>query len=195
MNTLKKRIVFSSLKEYFARNKKILIAAFIVVTLAIIVGVISSIRAVNGDFERVARVDMKFAGAKIFFLSSLILLISYALFLVAGINNKTAFIAVIPFFILGFIIGKYATCLIARYEFWGILNLLCCYLPFFIATIVLFAIAAVNVLTACQSRTTENGLKPYLLPTLKLFGINVAIGLVLFVIIGSIFGVIEISLF
>lgn len=195
MSELKKRVLLSNLREYFSNNKKIVISALVTVCLAIIVGVISSIRAVNGEFERVARVDMEFAGAKIFFLSALLLAVSYALILVAGASNKTVFIAIIPFFLLGFLIGKYSTCLIARYEFWGILNLILCYLPFFLASLVLFVIAATNVLSACVSKQTENGLKPYLLPTLKLFGINVGIGLVLFLIVGSFFGVIEISLF
>ncbi len=195
MSELKKRVLLSNLREYFSNNKKILIAALVTVCLAIIVGVISSIRAVNGEFERVARVDMEFAGAKIFFLFSLLLAVSYVLIVASGASNKTVFIAIIPFFLLGFLIGKYSTCLIARYEFWGILNLLICYLPFFLASLVLFVIAASNVLSSCVSNKTENGLKPYLLPTLKLFGINVAIGLVLFLIIGSFFGVIEISLF
>ena len=117
MSGLKTRILFSNLREYCSKNKKIIFAAIITLTVAIVVGVLSSIRAVNGEFERVARVDMDFAGAKIFFLSALILALSYALFLIAGINNKTVFIAIIPFFFLGFVIGKYTTCLIARYEF------------------------------------------------------------------------------
>ena len=195
MDALKKRIVFSKIREYILNNKKLLIAVFATLVLAVIVGVVSTIRAVNGEFERVARVDMKFSGAKIFFLSSLLLFASYALFLVAGINNKTVFIAIIPFFLLGFLLGRYATCLIARYEFWGILNLLLCYLPFFIVTLVAFVVCIVNILTTCPSKSTENGMKPYLLPTLKIFGINVLIGLVLFLIVGSFFGVIEISLF
>lgn len=195
MSGLKARILFSNLREYCSKNKKIIFAAIITLCIAIVVGVLSSIRAVNGDFERVARVDMEFAGAKIFFLSVLLLALSYALFLIAGINNKTVFIAIIPFFFLGFVIGKYTTCLIARYEFWGILNLFLCYLPFFICTFFAFVIAVVNILSACKSQSTENGFKPYLVPTLKIFGINAALALVFFLIIGSIFGVIEISLF
>ena len=194
MNEFKKRAVFSNLRGYFVQNRKIFVSALIVLTLGIIVGIVSSVRAVNGDFERVARVDMEFAGAKTFFISVLILVVSYALFLISGINKKTIFIAAIPFFVLGFLIGKYATCLIARYETWGILNLLFCYLPFYIATAILFVIAAVNVITPCY-RPTENGLKPYIIPTLKLFAINVCAGVVFFLIIGSIFGVIEIKLF
>ena len=170
-------------------------SALVVLVLAIAVGIIASIRAVNGEFERVARVDMEFAGAKIFFLSILLLALCYALFLIAGINSKTVFIAIIPYFFLGYLIGKYSTCLIARYEFWGTLNLLFCYLPFFIVTFALFVVATVNVLTACKSECTETGLKPCVASTLKIFGINVLASLVFFLIIGSFFGVIEISLF
>lgn len=195
MSSQKTRIFISNLRGYFFRNRKIILAATATLVLAIIVGVVSSIRAVNGEFERVARVDMEFSGAKIFLFSSLLLLLSYALFLVAGINDKTVYIAIIPFFLLGFIIGKYTTCLIARYEFWGILNLLLCYLPFFIATFLLFVVCSANVLTACKSASTESGLKPYVIPTVKIFAINVAIGLILFLIVGSFVGVIEIKLF
>jgi len=194
MDELKKRVLLSNLKEFFDKNKKILICSLIVLALGVVVGIVSSIRAVNGEFERVARVDMKFSGAKIFFLSSLLLLLSYSVFLIAGADKKCTFLAVIPFFILGFLMGKYATCLIARYEFWGVLNLLCCYLPFFLCSICLFAVALSGILSSCN-RPTKNGLKSYLLPTLKIFGINVCAGFVFFLIIGSIFGVIEISLF
>ena len=194
MDALRFKVAISSLKDYFSRNKKILIAASVTLVLAIIVGVVTSIRAVNGEFERVARVDMKFAGAKVFFLSTLMLVVSYVLLLIAGINGKTVIIAVIPHFLIGFLIGKYSTCLIARYEFWGILNLLLCYLPFYLATFVLFIVATVNILTCCE-QSGESKLKPYLIPTLKIFAINVAIALVLFLIIGSFFGVIEIELF
>ena len=54
MDALKKRIVFSKIREYILNNKKLLIAVFATLVLAVIVGVVSTIRAVNGEFERVA---------------------------------------------------------------------------------------------------------------------------------------------
>ncbi len=161
----------------------------------IVVGVISAFRAVGEDgFERVARADMEFAAAKVFFYALLALLGCYAIFLIGGINSKTIFLIIIPFFALGFILGEYSVALIARYQTTGLIDLLAIYLPFFLCTFCCFLLcAASQVAPDCEC--CSSGLKPSFVQTLKIFGINIAIAFVLFIIVGSIFGVIVVSLY
>lgn len=168
-----------------------------ILLLGIIIGVISAINATDGNFERVARADMEFGAVKVFFFSSLALCGSYVILLISGINNKTVIVAIIPFFVLGFFMGEYMCALIARYEGLGLLNLIFIYLPFFIVSFVCMLVALTVILSAsCGSCSCESGgLKPSFVSTLKIFGINIAISVVLFLIIGAIFGVIIVSLY
>lgn len=188
------RAIISSLKSVFDKNKKVIICALIIFVIGISGGIISVVRSVSDGFERVARADMQFSGAKVFFISSLALLGCYAVFLLAGINSKTVVLALIPFFALGFILGEYATALVARYETTGVLNLIFIYLPFFISTFACFLFCAC-LATYPQSGCSPSGLKPSFVSTVKLFGINLLIAVVVFLIIGSIFGVIVVELY
>lgn len=157
--------------------------------IGIAVGIISAIRSVDGDFERIARADMSFSSAKVFFISSLAVVGGYLILLLSGYNNKTVFLAVIPFVVLGFMCGQYSCILIARYESTGILNLLLVYLPFFLCTFVCFVFAACAILSAsCTDCSSKSSLRPSFVTTLKIVGINLAISFVLMMIIGSIIG-------
>lgn len=196
MDYCRKRAILSSVRSFVAQNKKIIICVSAIFAIGIIVGVISAINATNGNFERVARADMNFGAVKVFFFSTLALAACYGLLLVSGINNKTVFIAIIPFFALGFFCGEYTCALIARYEGLGLLNLLLIYLPFFIVSFVCMTLALCNILnSSCTDCAGDSTLKPSFVATLKIFGINIAINFVLFLIIGAIFGVIIVALY
>ena len=122
--SLRVKSVLSAIKSFVSDNKKVIICATIIFALGITVGVISAFGAVGDDgFERVARADMEFSSAKVFFVSLLALLGCYVVFLLSGINAKTIFLIVIPFFALGFVTGEYSVALIARYETTGLVNL------------------------------------------------------------------------
>lgn len=193
--SLRAKSVLSAIKTFVSENKKVLICAVIIFALGITVGVISAFRAVGEDgFERVARADMEFSSAKVFFVSLLALFCCYAVFLISGINAKTIFLIVIPFFALGFVTGEYSVALIARYETTGLVNLLLIYLPFFLCTFCCFVLCAV-IAAAPDCACCKTGLKPSFVQTLKVFGVNVAIAFVLFVIVGAIFKVIVVSLY
>lgn len=193
--SLRAKSVLSAIKTFVSENKKVLICASIIFALGITVGVISAFRAVGEDgFERVARADMEFSSAKVFFVSLLALFCCYAVFLLSGINAKTIFLIVIPFFALGFVTGEYSVALIARYETTGLVNLLLIYLPFFLCTFCCFVLCAV-IAAAPDCACCKTGLKPSFVQTLKVFGLNVAISFVLFVIVGAIFKVIVVSLY
>lgn len=193
--SLRTKSVLSAIKRFVSENKKVLICAAIIFALGITVGVISAFRAVGEDgFERVARADMEFSSAKVFFVSLLALFCCYAVFLLSGINAKTIFLIVIPFFALGFVAGEYSVALIARYETTGLVNLLLIYLPFFLGTFCCFVLCAV-IAAAPDCACCKTGLKPSFVQTLKVFGVNVALAFVLFVIVGAIFKVIVVSLY
>lgn len=193
--SLRVKSVLSAIKSFVSDNKKVIICATIIFALGITVGVISAFGAVGEDgFERVARADMEFSSAKVFFVSLLALFCCYAVFLLSGINAKTIFLIVIPFFALGFVTGEYSVALIARYETTGLVNLLLIYLPFFLCTFCCFVLCAV-IAAAPDCACCKTGLKPSFVQTVKVFGANVAIAFVFFVIVGAIFKVIVVSLY
>lgn len=193
--SLRVKSVLSAIKSFVSDNKKVIICATIIFALGITVGVISAFGAVGDDgFERVARADMEFSSAKVFFVSLLALLGCYVVFLLSGINAKTIFLIVIPFFALGFVTGEYSVALIARYETTGLLNLLLIYLPFFLCTFCCFVLCDV-IAAAPDCACCKTGLKPSFVQTVKVFGANVAIAFVCFLIIGAIFKVIVVSLY
>lgn len=193
--SLRVKSVLSAIKSFVSDNKKVIICATIIFALGITVGVISAFGAVGDDgFERVARADMEFSSAKVFFVSLLALLGFYVVFLLSGINAKTIFLIVIPFFVLGFVMGEYSVALIARYETTGLLNLLLIYLPFFLCSFCCFVLCAV-IAAAPDCACCKTGLKPSFVQTVKVFGANVAIAFVFFLIIGAVFKVIVVSLY
>lgn len=193
--SLRTKSTLSALKTFVSDNKKVIICASIIFVLGISVGIISAFRSVGEDgFERVARADMEFGAVKVFFISLLALIGCYAVFLLAGINEKTVFLIVIPFFSLGFATGWYSVALIGRYETTGLINLLLVYLPFFLCTFCCFTLCA-TVTVAPECGCKNGGLKPSFVNTLKIFAVNVAIAFVLFVIVDSIFKVIVVTLY
>lgn len=186
----------SALRDFFSKNKKVVICSCVIFLLGIVVGAVSAWRAVGGEFEEVLPKDADTGGVRVFFFSSLALVGCYGLILVSGINNKTVFLAIVPVFLVGFFLGRYATALVGRFGSLGIVNLIFAYAPFFICTFVCFVLSTIAVVSADCAKTALNcNLKPSFVDTLKLFGINVLIGFVLFVIVGSIYGVIVVSVY
>lgn len=192
-SSMRTQSVISWLRTYFSKNKKVIICTLVAFIVGVIAGVVACVRSVNGDFERVARADMEFGAFKVFFISLLALLGGYFVVLIAGMNNKTVFLLFLPFLSLGFVCGEYSCALVARYETLGLINLLVIYLPFFLITLVCLIVCSVSSLMPDCS--CGGGIKPSFLTALKIFAINVAISFVLFAIIGSIFGVIIVSVY
>lgn len=196
MSTLRTRVISSSLLTFFDKNKKVIISTLVLFVIGIVLGIIFAYRAVDGNFERVPRVDVETGAAKVFFISLLCLVGGYGILLIAGINNKTVFLICIPFVTLGYFLGKYSCALICRFESFGVLNFIVIYLPFFLITFVLMMIATVNILSAtCTDYCEKSSFRPSFIRTLKIFGINAGCSLVLFLIVGSITGVIIVTLF
>lgn len=182
-------MIASSLLAFFEKNKKVIISTTVLFVIGIIIGIVYAYRAVDGSFERVIRSEVETGSAKVFFISLLAVMGGYVIILISGINNKTVFLICIPFIVLGFFLGKYACALVGRYEGFGVLNLVIIYLPFFLVTFVLMVVATAGVLSAgCTDYCENSSLKPSFIRTLKIFGINCACSLVLFLIIGSMTG-------
>ena len=86
---------------------------------------------------------------------------------------------------------------ISRYWIYSVLMgeyKLLIYLPFFLCTFCCFVLCA-TVTVAPECGCKNGGLKPSFVNTLKIFAFNVAIAFVLFVIVGSIFKVIVVTLY
>lgn len=193
MKSVRTQSVKSFIRTYFLRNKKVIICTLVAFVIAVMAGVFACIRSVDGEFERVARADMEFGAFKVFFVALFALAGGYIVILIAGTNNKTVILVFLPFIALGFVCGQYSCALVARYETLGLVNLFVVYLPFFIVCLVCFVICAVSALTAecgCNGQ-----IRPSFIIALKVFCINVVIAFVLFAVIGSIFGVIVISVY
>lgn len=193
-NAFRIRAVISSLKSFFKDNKKVIICTLIVFVIGIIVGVLSAFASVSDGFERVARDQMEFASAKIFFISLLALIGAYIVFLIAGVSSKTIILAILPLFALGFVLGEYSTALIARYGAIGIFNLIFVYMPFFICTLICFLLCVVAV-SSPDCSCNSYGLKQSFISTMKILAINALIALIFFLIIGSIVGVVVVELY
>lgn len=189
------RSLISSLKDFFKDNKKVLVCACVVFLIGIVIGVIAVVRSVDGEFERIPRSEADFGGTKVFFIACLALLGAYVILLASGINTKTVFLVILPFLALGFVSGQYGCALIARYGGIGLVNLFVAYIPFFLCSFICFSLCAVSVLAPDCGCSNGTELKNSFVQTLKLFAINVAISFVIFVIIGSIFGVIIIEVY
>ena len=197
MLSVRMRTIMSSLMTFFEKNKKVIISAAVLFAIGIVLGVILAFKAVDGEFERVPRCDVETGAGKVFFIAILCLAGGYGILLVSGVNNKTVFLACIPFVVIGFFFGRYSCALVGRFEGFGVINLLVVYLPFFLISFVLMMIAATNILSAgCTDCCEGSTLKPSFTRTLKIFGINVGCSLVIFLIFGSMTGgVIIVTLF
>lgn len=197
MSSMRSRAIISYLRTFFERHKKVIICTAALFVVGIVLGIVLAYKAVDGEFESVPRVDVETGSAKIFFFAILSLVGCYGVILIAGINDKTAILICVPFVVLGFVMGRFAIALIMRYDGFGVINLLFVYLPFFLATFALMLIASARVLSAaCYEHCEGSTLKPSFVAALKLFGLNAAVALVCFAIVGSICGgVIVVTLF
>ena len=188
MSSAKSRILKSEISAYFKANAKIVVSALVILVVGVIAGVALVYREVGGEFETVTRVDAETGAGKIFFLALAALVASYALVLLSGLNKKTVFLCCIPYFFIGFILGRCSTALICRYEIFGLLNFLFIYLPVFLISIFLLVIATARVLSASCTECGVGKLKPSFVALMKIFAINAAVCFVFIVLVGLLVG-------
>ncbi len=190
MKSAKTMALASFVKDFIERNKKLVICFCAVFALGIAVGIITVINEYGNAFERIPRSEMEFGGIKVFFISSFFITLIYGILLISSMNCKTVYIAVIPFLALGLYFGKYICMLIACYQSVGILNILLIYTPFFLGAFLLCGIGVIRALGVCDCAGGRQKLKPSFIMLLKFYGINILFNFTIFIIIGSMVGVV-----
>lgn len=189
MSTARSRIIKSEIGDFFKAHAKIVISTLVIFVVGVVLGVTLAFKAVGGEFESVARVDAETGAGKVFFISLAALAAFYGLILLSGLNKKTVFICCVPYFALGFLLGRFSTALICRYEMFGLFNFLFVYLPCFVASLALMIFATAVVLSApCSECGDKSRLKPSFVSLVKLFAIDVAICFAFIVIVGLLTG-------
>ena len=190
MRAVKSNAIYA-VKDFFATNTKSAVCFSIIFFIGIVVGIVSAVNAVDGVFEKIAQSEMVFGSVKVFFYSALFLMIGYFLFAIASCIRGMSFIAVLPFVVLGYLCGKYMTVLVGVYGGIGIINLIFIYIPFYIGAFVLFLICACIALRQANICTCAGSiLRPSVATVLKLFGFNVLLNVLIFLLIGAMVDVI-----
>lgn len=190
MRAVKSNAIYA-VKDFFATNTKSAVCFSIIFFIGIVVGIVSAVNAVDGVFEKIAQSEMVFGSVKVFFYSALFLMIGYFLFAIASCIRGMSFIAVLPFVVLGYLCGKYMTVLVGVYGGIGIINLIFIYIPFYIGAFVLFLICACIALRQANICTCGGSiLRPSVATVLKLFGFNVLLNVLIFLLIGAMVDVI-----
>lgn len=190
MRAVKSNAIYA-VKDFFATNTKSAVCFSIIFFIGIVVGIVSAVNAVDGVFEKIAQSEIVFGSVKVFFYSALFLMIGYFLFAIASCMRGLSFIAVLPFIVLGYLCGKYMTVLVGVYGGIGIINLIFIYIPFYIGAFVSFLICACIALRQANICTCSGSiLRPSVATVLKLFGFNVLLNVLIFLLIGAMVDVI-----
>lgn len=183
------------LGDFISSNKKTIICCLSLFLVGLVVGIVYTVSANGGEFEKVSRSDIDFGAVKIFFYSSLLVAIGYFAVALASVMRGLNFVATLPFPILGFVFGDYTTVLIGSYGGMGICNLLFVYMPFFLLTFGILTVSsciALRLSDVCECRKGAL-LRPSVSAVLKGYGINVIVNFVVFLIVGGIVKVIVVS--
>ncbi len=194
MNTKIKNLQYM-LGDFISSNKKTIICCLSLFLVGLVVGIVYTVSANGGEFEKVSRSDIDFGAVKIFFYSSLLVAIGYFAVALASVMRGLNFVATLPFPILGFVFGDYTTVLIGSYGGMGICNLLFVYMPFFLLTFGILTVSsciALRLSDVCECRKGAL-LRPSVSAVLKGYGINVIVNFVVFLIVGGIVKVIVVS--
>ena len=187
--------VFFAVKDFMSAHKKTFLCFLIVFLAGMVVGIVTAVNSVGGEFVRLSKNDMVFGAVKVFFFSSLFLFAGYGVVILSTTCKGISFIAVFPFVVLGYFFGEYMTVLIGAYGGVGLMNLLFVYLPFYLLTFCCLSISGCiaqksNVICANKNRI----LKPSVSILLKGYAINVICSFTIFMLIGSVTKVVVVSI-
>lgn len=175
------RTAISLVKDFCRNNKKSVVSFSAVFALGLVLGIFITINAVGGEFERIARADMELSAVKVFFTASFMLAAGYGVILLSAAASSLVVVALIPFGVLGYYFGKYMCLLGASYGALGLVNLFIIYTPFFLLSFICLLVAGVRAVNAIGC----NKMKNTLVALLKIYGVNVGINFVVFVVIGA----------
>jgi hypothetical protein len=194
MGAVKSKSVYA-IKDFLALHKKPVVCFSVLFFIGIIVGIVSAVNSVGGQFEKIAQNEIVFGAVKVFFFSAIGLLAGYIIFAVSSCMHGMSFLSVVPFIILGYICGKYVTVLVGVYGGIGLMNLIFIYIPFFIGSFIFFLVGASIALRQCNICACNNSiLRPSISTILKAFAINLLFNFVVFMLIGALTKVIIVVL-
>ena len=168
-------------KDFLKENKKTVLSFGIVFALGIVIGIFVTISAAGGEFERVARADMEFGAVKVFFTTGFAVLLGYGVLLAAACAPAVAPVSLLSPAVLGYFFGKYMCLLVAVYGATGIVNLLVIYAPFFLVTFLSMTVAGARAARAVGCGRVRSSA----LVLLKVYGVNMAAGFAIFVLVGA----------
>ena len=184
-----------AIKDFLCVHKKTFLCFSLVFIAGLVVGIVSEVNSVGGEFERLAKNDMVFGAVKVFFFSSFFLFAGYGVVIISATIKGVSFVAVIPFVVIGYLFGAYTTALIGSYGGVGIMNLVFIYMPFYLITFLCMAVAGcIAMKRANNCGCKERILKPSVSVLLKGYVVNVLASFVIFLLIGSVTKVVVVAL-
>lgn len=186
MSAIKSKSIYA-IKDFLSLHKKAVLCFSVLFFIGIVVGIVSAVNAVGGEFEKITQNDMTFGAVKVFFFSALFLLVGYIIIAVSACIHGMSFLAVVPFMILGYLCGRFVTVLVGSYGGIGLMNLIFVYLPFFIGSFICLLIGACIAQRQCNMCASNNSiLRPSIATILKALGINILFNFIVFLLIGAV---------
>ena len=172
------RSALGIIKDFCRDNRKSVISFCALFALGIVIGIFITIDSAGGEFERISRADMEFGSVKVFFTTSFMVLAGYGVLLLGAGAPAFAVAGLVVFAVHGYYFGKYVCLLVAMYGATGVVNMIVVYIPFFLVTLVCMIVAGVRALNTvgCNRFRTAG------LALLKIYGLNIAVNFVVFVI-------------
>ena len=186
MGAVKSNAIYA-IKDFLTLHKKTVLCFSVVFFIGIVIGIVSAVNAVGGEFERITQSDMSFGAVKVFLFSALFLLIGYFVVAVSSRVRGMSFIALLPFIVLGYLCGCYVTVLVGVYGGIGIMNLIFIYIPFYFGSFICMLVSA--CIAQRQSNMCASGnslLRPSVAVLLKAIGVNILFNFIVFLLIGSV---------
>lgn len=181
------KTVLDAVKDFVNTNKKYVICFSVVFAIGLVIGIVTTVNANGGEFERVLEKDMTFGAVKVFFFSSLILVGGYGVFILSASVKWAFVVAPVTFAVLGVYFGKYCCVLIGCFGGIGVINLIFVYIPFFILTFICMLVTVVLALQyAAYCECAKSPLRPSITVILKGYGVNIVVNFVIFLFIGAI---------
>lgn len=175
------RAAWGVVKDFCRDNRKSVISFCAVFVLGIIIGIFLTIDSAGGEFERIARADMEFGSVKVFFTTSFMVLVGYGILVLGAAAPALAVAGLLVFAVHGYYFGKYLCLLVGIYGMTGVVNIIFVYVPFFLFTFVFMIVAGVRAVNTVEC----NRLRGAGLVLLKIYGLNIAVDFVIFVIVGA----------
>lgn len=189
-----KSVVYE-IKEFLSTHKKTVVCFSLLFVAGVIIGIISAVNSVGGVFEKLSKNDMTFGSVKVFFFSSLFIFAGYVVLTISSCVKGMSFLSILPFAVLGYMMGSYICVLVGVYGGIGVMNLIFIYIPFYLVTFFSMLVGgSVALFHAGNCACKDSLLKPSVVILIKTFGINILSNGVIILLIGAVTKVIVVSI-